>query len=166
MTSDSVTVIEADLSQPHHQRDVVAMTAVYALDIMGNNAPLPKDVLERLVPALISFPTTIIFLAYDGDKAVGIATCFLGFSTFAARPLINIHDLAVISEHRGQGVSRKLMQAVENKARELGCAKITLEVLEDNHRARHIYKTAGFHHGTLGQNKSGMLFYTKRLMDD
>jgi GNAT superfamily N-acetyltransferase len=163
--SDFVTIVEADLSQPDHQRDVLAMTAVYAMDIMGDNAPLAPDVLERLIPGLISFPTTIIFLAYDNDAAVGIATCFLGFSTFMARPLINIHDLAVLFKYRGQGISRKLMQAVENKARELGCAKITLEVLEDNQRARHVYETAGFHHATLGQNKSGMLFYTKQLKD-
>lgn len=163
--SDSVTIVEANLSQPDHQRDVVAMTAAYAMDIMGNNEPLPPDVLERLIPGLISFPTTIIFLAYDQDEAVGIATCFLGFSTFAAQPLINIHDLAVVSAYRGQGISRKLMQAVETKAHELGCAKITLEVLENNHRARHIYETAGFHQGSLGENKSGMLFYTKPLAD-
>ena len=85
-----VRIVEAQLARPDHERDVVAMTAAYAMDAMGNGGPLSADVLDRLVPALREHPTTIVFLAYADGRAVGIATCFLGFSTFAARPLINI----------------------------------------------------------------------------
>ena len=148
-------VIEADLANPVHQRDVVAMTAAYALDAMGNGAPLSADVLQRLIPALREHPTTIIFLAYHNHQAVGIATCFLAFSTFAARPLINIHDLAVLPEHRGGGIGRALLEAVEAKARTLGCAKLTLEVVENNTVARRVYQAAGF--------SQSALFLTKRL---
>ena len=155
-------VIEADLALPDHQRDVVAMTAAYALDVMGNGGPLPPDVLERLVPALREHPTTMIFLAYVGAQVVGIATCFLGFSTFAARPLINIHDLAVLPDYRGGGIGRALLEAVARKAREQGCVKVTLEVQENNTRARRVYEAAGFRHALHGEI-SGSLFYTKLL---
>ena len=37
------------------------------------------------------------------DKPVGLATTFEGFSTFAAKPLINIHDIAVLPDYRGRG---------------------------------------------------------------
>jgi GNAT superfamily N-acetyltransferase len=142
-------IVEADLANPTHQRDVVTMTAAYALDAMGNGAPLTEDVLARLIPALREHPTTIIFLAYVDDQVAGIATCFLGFSTFAARPLINIHDLAVLPERRGQGIGRALLAAVERKARALGCAKLTLEVLPANTAARGIYQAAGFTESSL-----------------
>ena len=134
------------------------MTQVYAADVMGNAGLLPHDVITNLIPALRKHPTTIIFLAYFENKVVGIATCFLGFSTFTARQLINIHDLAVRPEYKGQGIGRSLLQAVESKARSLGCSRLTLEVQEHNSRARNVYAAAGFE-GAQG----GSLFCTKHL---
>src|ERR1043165_6800866 len=117
-------IIQANLDSPEHARDIVAMTNAYASDEMGNSAPLPADVLERLIPGLRAHPTTIIFLDRIGNEPVGIANCFLGFSTFAAKPLINIHDLAVVSTCRGKGVGRALLEAVAQYARERGCVKV------------------------------------------
>jgi ribosomal protein S18 acetylase RimI-like enzyme len=158
-----VEIVEADLHRVDHQRDVVAMTAAYALDAMGNGGPLPADVLERLVPGLQAQPTALILLAYVEGKAVGIATCFGGFSTFAARPLVNIHDLAVLPSHRGLGIGRLLLDGVARKATELGCCKVTLEVQEDNTRARRIYEKAGFSQAVYGENTGGSLFCTRPL---
>jgi GNAT superfamily N-acetyltransferase len=137
-------IIEADLALPEHQWAVMELTAAYARDPMGNGGPLEAEVMERLIAGLRSYPTTRIFLAWEQQKPIGIATCFLGFSTFAARPLINIHDLAVLPEYRGRGVGRRLLEAVESNARQWGCCKITLEVLHRNHAARGLYERAGF----------------------
>jgi GNAT superfamily N-acetyltransferase len=158
-----VRIVEAELAREDHQRAVVDLTAAYALDVMGNAGPLPAEVLERLIPALRAHPTTTILLAYVGDEPVGIATCFQGFSTFAARPLINIHDLAVLPAHRGRGIGRALLRAVEAKAAELGCVKLTLEVVEQNRRARDVYERAGFEQAGAGSPTGGALFYAKRL---
>jgi ribosomal protein S18 acetylase RimI-like enzyme len=77
-------------------------------------------------------------------QPVGIVTCFVGFSTFAARPLINIHDLYVTGDCRRTGVARSLLETVEQKARELGCCKLTLEVQENNQPALALYGRFGF----------------------
>ncbi|MCC6508842.1 MAG: GNAT family N-acetyltransferase [Pirellulaceae bacterium] len=130
---------------------------------MGNGRSLPSEVLDRLIPGLQAMPTTLIFLAYCNGQAVGIATCFIGFSTFAARPLINIHDLGVVPEYRGRGIGSALLRAVEQHALEMGCAKITLEVQENNHRARRVYSGAGFAQSTLQSVQGGALFFTKIL---
>ena len=159
----SLTILEADLTNPAHQRDVLAMTNVYAQDVMGNDGPLPPDVLERLIPGLREIPTTLILLAYSEGRAVGIATCFWGFTTFAARPLVNIHDFCVVPELRGSGVGRALLAAVEQWACERGCAKVTLEVQENNARARQIYQAAGFSQAVHGEAAGGALFYAKKL---
>ncbi len=158
-----VTVIEADLANPEHQRDVVAMTQAYALDPMGNGGPLPPEVLARLIPGLREHPTTIIFLAYVDSRAAGIATCFFGFSTFTARPLINVHDFAVLPEFRGHGIGRALLDSVEREARRRGCSKVTLEVQEHNARARHVYEAAGFAQAVYSQEGGGSLFYVQPL---
>jgi ribosomal protein S18 acetylase RimI-like enzyme len=73
-----------------------------------------------------------------------MAICLLGFSTFRARPLINIHDIAVHPDFRGQGIGRALLDAVEQHAREHGCCKVTLEVRSDNEPAMAAYRRAGF----------------------
>src|SRR6185295_11111428 len=96
------------------------------------------------IPALREQPNALVLLAYKDARVVGIATCFLGFSTFAARPLLNVHDLAVLPDCRGRGVGRALLGAVDDAARERGCVKVTLEVQENNRRARRIYEAAGF----------------------
>jgi hypothetical protein len=66
---------------------------------MGNGRDLPEDIQRSLLAGLRAHPSTLIFLALQQDEAVGIATCFIGFSTFAARPLVNIHDLHVAKDH-------------------------------------------------------------------
>ena len=158
-----VSVIDADLNRADHARDVRALTAAYALDAMGNGGPLPDEVLDRLVPALRAHPTTVVLLAYDGAEPVGLATCFVGLSTFAARPLLNIHDLAVVPERRGQGVGHALLAAVEQKARALGCIKVTLEVGVDNHGARRLYEAMGYHHALAGREAGAALDFSKAL---
>jgi ribosomal protein S18 acetylase RimI-like enzyme len=161
--SSQVNVIVADLERPDHSRAVVDLTAAYADDVMGNGSPLQPDVLLRLVPALREHPTTIVFLAYLGAEPVGIATCFLGLSTFSARPLINVHDLAVLPAYRGQGIGRALLSSVELHARQRGCVKVTLEVQEYNQRARRVYERAGFAQAVYGDTTGGSLFYAKAL---
>jgi GNAT superfamily N-acetyltransferase len=162
-TADSVRIVEADLDREDHQRAVVDLTDSYACDPMGSGQPLDEAVKQALIPGLRRHPTTLILLAFDGDRAVGIATCFVGFSTFYARPLINIHDLAVVPFRRGQGVGARLLQAVEARARALGCCKLTLEVFANNHRALAVYSSAGFVQASYTAEAGGALFMAKPL---
>lgn len=77
---------------------------------------------------------------------------------FAVRPLVNIHDFFVAPAHRGTGISRMLFAAIEQRARELGCCKLTLEVLENNHCARRVYAAAGFAPPQYAPGTCGSLF--------
>lgn len=160
---ETVDIIEADLNREDHQHTVLELIDAYATDPMGNGTPLPKAVKEALIPGLQKHPTTLIFLAFLKGEAVGIAVCFFGFSTFAARPLINIHDLAVLPGQRGLGVGRQLLAAVERRAQVMGCCKLTLEVLENNRRAVTVYAAAGFSQATYTDAGGGALFYAKML---
>ncbi|BBO68270.1 N-acetyltransferase [Desulfosarcina alkanivorans] len=160
---EAVTILEADLDSSEHQQAVLDLIDAYAMDPMGNGGSLPKDVKDKLIPGLKSHPTTLIFIAYANGAAIGIAVCFVGFSTFAARPLINVHDLAVLPGRRGSGVGRRLLAAVERRAREMGCCKVTLEVLENNHRALKVYAAAGFARVTYTEDAGGALFFAKKL---
>ena len=158
-----VEVIEADLERSEHQVAILELLDAYSRDPMGNGSPLPAEVRRELIRGLRDHPTTLVLLAYVDDAPAGLAVCFRGFSTFAARPLINIHDLAVVPEHRGRGVGRMLLDAVADKGRALGCCKLTLEVLEHNDRARRVYDAAGFRQAVYRPEVGGALFMTKPL---
>jgi ribosomal protein S18 acetylase RimI-like enzyme len=161
--SEVIEVLEVDLARADVQHAVVELLDAYSRDPMGNGAPLPADVRRGLIPGLREHPTTLVFIAYVGGAPAGVAICFRGFSTFAARPLINIHDLAVLPEHRGRGVGSGLLQAVAEKGRALGCCKLTLEVLENNQTARRLYDSAGFRQAVYRPEAGGALFMTKSL---
>jgi ribosomal protein S18 acetylase RimI-like enzyme len=45
---------------------------------------------------------------------------------------------------RGQGIGQALLGWAEARARQLGCCKLTLEVLSNNTRAMASYQQAGF----------------------
>ena len=154
---------EADLDCVAHQRAVVELIDAYAADPMGNGRPLAPQVRDNLIDGLRRHPTTLIFLAFQGGRAVGIAVCFLGFSTFHAKPLVNIHDLAVVADCRGRQIGRRLLDAVADKARHLHCCKLTLEVQENNRRARRLYEAAGFAQAQYQEGTGGSLFYAKPL---
>lgn len=160
---ETIEIVEADLDREDHQRTVVDLIDAYAMDPMGNGTPLPEAVKHNLAAGLRQHPTTLIFLAFHNGEAVGIAVCFIGFSTFAARPLINIHDLAVLPGWRGGGIGRRLLDVVERKARVMGCCKVTLEVLENNHRAMRVYASAGFAQAVYQGEGGAALFYAKKL---
>ena len=159
----SVKILEADLDRQEHQQAVVTLLDAYAMDPMGNGKALSNEVRRELIPGLQRHPTTIIFLAFQYKKAVGIAACFGGFSTFAARPLINIHDFYVIPEVRGQKIGQMILTAVEQKARDADCCKVTLEVQQNNHRAQRIYEAAGFSRSVYVEAAGGAIFLSKPL---
>lgn len=156
-------IVQADLAKPEHQRAVVDLIDAYSRDPMGDEKPLPEDIKQRLVPGLREHPTTLIFLAYDGSQPIGIALCFRGFSSFAAKPLINIHDLNVLPTYRGKGVGRKLLEAVAAHGRKIGCCKLTLETQERNFKAQKLYKSVGFAQDVHTAEAGGSIFMKMNL---
>jgi pimeloyl-ACP methyl ester carboxylesterase/GNAT superfamily N-acetyltransferase len=159
-----VTVRRADLAAATDAAMITALIDAYARDPRGGGTPLPQDVRERLVPGLAAHPTSRAWLAFDGDEAVGVCVGFVGYSTFAAQPLLNIHDLAVLPGHRGRGIGRALLAGAEQGARAEGCCKLTLEVLEDNLPARGLYEAFGFHDVRYGDS-GPMKFLGKPLRE-
>jgi ribosomal protein S18 acetylase RimI-like enzyme len=147
--------LEVRLANLDSAADAAALVAVldsYASDPRGGSTPLSAEVKARLIPGLAAHPTTRVWLAFDAGQAIGLCVGFMGFSTFRARPLINIHDLAVVPGRRGGGVGRALLTAAEHYARAAGCCKLTLEVQDDNHPARLLYERFGFRDVVYGDS--------------
>jgi GNAT superfamily N-acetyltransferase len=169
----TVQVRRADLEDPDDASAIVAMTDAYARDPTGGGEPLPAEVEDELVPAMREHGNVVVWLAEEegepvgisgrGDEGsrperrrdaehedrerarhpVGILTGIVKFSTFAASSTLNVHDVAVLAGHRGQGIGRQLLDAAERWARKEGLARMSLEVLDDN-PARRLYERVGF----------------------
>jgi len=140
----ALEIREPDLTDAADAAGVISVLDSYASDPIGGGEPLSCDVRERLVPALAAQGNALVLLAHADGEPVGLAVCFFGFSTFQARPLLNVHDLAVVPAYRGCGIGRALLVEAESRARERDCCKLTLEVQDDNVTALGLYKRFGF----------------------
>jgi ribosomal protein S18 acetylase RimI-like enzyme len=156
-------VFDADLDVPEHARAVVQLLDEYACDLMGGGERLSEYCVTNLPRELQRRSNIHVALAFVDGAPAGLCISIEGFSTFACKPLLNIHDVAVSPAFRGRGISKALMAHVEETARRLGCCKITLEVLSENHVAMNLYKSVGFSQYQLDPKSGGALFLQKKL---
>ena len=147
----SIQIYLGDLRVPFDAQATIHILSVYHESIVGNNGPLPEKVRETVIDGLLACGNHRVFLAIDENvsgcgfrRAVGMAVCFVNYSTFRARSLINLHDLAVHPEYQGQGIGRLLLENVITYAAENQHYAITLEVRKDNINALKLYRKLGF----------------------
>jgi len=156
-------IVIADLSSSSHAAAIIHLLAEYAKDEMGGGAELPAFVQANLIAELRKRQGVQVVLAFVDAAPVGLAICIEGFSTFACKPLLNIHDIIVIKTYRGRGISKQLLAKAEDIARSLGCCKLTLEVLEGNTLAQAAYKASGFAGYELDPRMGKAMFWQKKL---
>ncbi|MGD1921673.1 MAG: GNAT family N-acetyltransferase [Pleurocapsa sp.] len=159
----NANLIVADYSNSKHAEDIVYLLNQYALDSAGGGTELSSYAKENLTVELAKLPFAFSILCYVDNAHAGLVNCFTLFSTFKCKPLINIHDLAVIKQYRRQGISQRLRNEVEKVARDKDACKITLEVLEKNIAARKSYAKFGFVGYELDPNYGNAIFLEKAL---
>lgn len=158
-----IEILEVNPLNPVHAEAIVQLMDEYARDPMGGGQPLSEAVKINLPIALSNRSNAYIILALDRSIPAGLSICFEAFSTFACRPLLNIHDLMVSAPYRGQGISKRLLEQAETIARRLDCCKLTLEVLEGNSIAQAAYRSVGFDSYQLNPTMGHALFWEKKL---
>ena len=140
----AIQIKQADLTRPDHAEIFLHLLSAYMQDPKGQMNPdaTPPD--PSTAENLSRYGHAEVFFAKLGDAHVGMAVCFVGFSTFRNRPLLNIHDLIVLPAYRRNGAARAMLAHIEAFAREHGACKLTLEVREDNEAADRLYTAFGF----------------------
>jgi len=160
----NIDVIKANYSEGAHEKDIQFLLDAYACDPMGGARPLDSDVKKNIVKLLAGLPYAFSVLAYVDAKPAGLVNCFEGFSTFSAKPLVNVHDVVVLEAYRGRKISQKMLEKVEEIALSKGCCKITLEVLSNNEAAKSSYRHFGFSSYELDPAVGYALFWQKPLI--
>lgn len=158
-----IEIIRVDYHNPIQANDLIYLLDCYARDPMGGGEPLAQAVTENLVEELAQRPLVLSLIAYVDAKPAALLNAIEGFSTFAAKPLVNVHDLVVLQEYRGLQLSQLLLKTLETIARQRGCCKITLEVLEGNNIAQSAYSKAGFGGYELDPQMGKAMFWQKKL---
>lgn len=142
--TETIRVRRALLSMPEDAAAYRALLNHYASDPLGQGTPLDEDTLDKVLLDLSKHPSVMPYLAFLDDKPVGFATCFLGYSTFKAAPLLNIHDITVMSDYRRRSIGSALLNTITREAQLIGCCRLTLEVRDDNPAAMALYRHNGF----------------------
>lgn len=155
---NNITYAFCDFSDEEHCSKLVALINQYIADPMGGGTPLTPMQQLRLVDGLANHPSSFVLFVLLDNQIVGLATCFINFSTFKAKPYINIHDLIIDNYYRGKGLGRSLLQQIELIGKERKYCKITLEVREDNTVAQNLYTKLGYKDA-----EPKMHFWTKEL---
>lgn len=158
--------IEIRLANYNDEADgklVVELLNAYAQDPMGGGEALAETTQQNLATSLAKIAHAFSVLAFVDGQPAGLINCFEGFSTFKCKPIINIHDVTVLPDFRGQGLSLKMMDKVEDIARERGACKMTLEVLEGNKVAQGSYLKFGFSGYELDPKMGQAMFWEKPL---
>ena len=159
----AIEILQANYSDADHRLAIAYLLNCYAEDKMGGGAALAENVKNNVASELAKMPHAFSLLCYVDGKPAGLVNCFEGFSTFQCKPLINIHDLIVAGNARGLGISQLLLAAVEEIAKQKGCCKLTLEVLEGNNVAQNAYKKFGFAGYELDPQMGKAMFWQKPL---
>lgn len=115
-------------------RDIPALVALENRTFMGD------WVSPRSFRHLLTRGNAVTFLEEEGGMLRGYALAFFRKATTLAR----LYSFAVAAEHRGKGIAKALLGAVERAARARGCSTMRLEVRRDNAEARALYVRAGY----------------------
>ena len=158
-----IEILLVDYRDPVHAAALVGLLDAYAADPAGGATALANEVKQGLPAALATRPQAFSVLAFDGATPVGLVNCIEGFSTFACRPLVNVHDVIVVASHRGQRIAQRMLERVEEEARARGACKLTLEVLSGNQPALRAYEREGFAGYQLDPSFGSAVFLQKKL---
>lgn len=79
------------------------------------------------------------FLFRDGDQVLGFATVYFTYSSTIAAKTATMNDLFTISEARGKGVGRQLIEHCREFAKTKGAVRLQWMTAEDNQTAMRLY---------------------------
>ena len=139
-----LSFIKVNLQDPIHCAQIIKLLNDYMNDPMGDNAPMAEDLAPRIIAGLKEYTGYLGFFVMADGHFAGLANCNKNFSTFKAKPLLNIHDFIVAPEFRSIGAGHFLMRGILNFASDNDFCRVNLEVREDNHAAKALYLKMGF----------------------
>jgi len=158
MNPDPIEFTFFDFTNTVHRSKFIELLNQYITDPMGGGESLDEVKAGKLLIELSEHPSSFVLFVLYQNTIAGLATCFINYSTFRVAPYLNIHDLIIHEAFRRKGLARLLLEKIIDIARERSYCKVTLEVRDDNYKAKKLYRGLGF-----GDTEPMMHFWTKML---
>ncbi|MGQ7868094.1 GNAT family N-acetyltransferase [Sunxiuqinia sp. sy24] len=136
--------VPIQLDNEQHCTELIRLLDLYMQDEMGDSAPMPEGQAQKILEGLRNYQGYLGFFAVVDGQYAALANCNKNFSTFQAKPLLNIHDFVVHPDFRGKGVGQFLLDSIAEFVKQQGYCRINLEVRHDNFNAQKLYRKAGY----------------------
>ncbi|MGI9200242.1 MAG: GNAT family N-acetyltransferase [Woeseiaceae bacterium] len=102
------------------------------------------ELATRFIRERIENDEADIFVAMDGDKALGFTQLYPSFCSIDAAKIYILYDLYVDADSRNAGVGAKIMNRATQWARENGAARLDLLTEINNLPGQHLYEKLGY----------------------
>jgi GNAT superfamily N-acetyltransferase len=135
--------LEIRFGRPSDLHDLVALLQEL-FSIEADFTPDPERQRRGLALLLDGAADHRVFVVEGEGRAVGMATVQVLISTAEGGPVGLVEDVVVAPEHRGRGLGRRLLAAVEGWAYQRGLARLQLLADRENAPALRFYEQAGW----------------------
>jgi ribosomal protein S18 acetylase RimI-like enzyme len=138
--SESVFEKFKSISQSEYAKSYSAVESLKFEDALKN----ASEQFDRLVSKGLETPGQLFYEAIEEKSDVPVGYLWLGIQERSGRKVASVNDIIIISEHRGHGFGKALMNCVEKEAKRAGSKRIRLHVFYKNEVARNLYASMGF----------------------
>ena len=107
-------------------------------------APSDIEASRRFISERLANDESVIFLAMDGERALGFVQLYPLFASVALQSLWLLNDLFVVESARKQGMGERLMKHAEQFALDTGSRGLFLRTATDNYLAQRLYEKRGW----------------------
>lgn len=136
-------------------RDAVAEDIPAMVELLAQLFSIEQDFVPdaekqgRGLALLLAQPGAHVLVAVLGGRLVGMITVQTLVSTAAGDRVGLVEDLVVAEPHRGKGFGKRLLQALEVRARATGLTRLQLLADSDNAPALDFYSRRGWSRTSL-----------------
>ncbi len=139
------------MTDDEYERWQVELAEAFVAEARAAGRSMPDDAVQReleenatLLPERAATPRMLVVTAEDADGArVGRAWVSLDHPRGAPDTAF-IYDIEVDEQHRGKGLGKQLLAAIERAVADAGIGSLELNVFGNNAPALSLYESAGF----------------------
>jgi ribosomal protein S18 acetylase RimI-like enzyme len=128
-------------------RDIPAIAClIQQLAAHDHATPPDRDTLVQVLHTLLARDNTLYVVAEakEGGPLLGVMQLDFRLTTWEAAPYAYVEDFIVDEAHRGMGIGSAMLDLAERLARERGCVRMDLDVLQESVDSQRFYARHGF----------------------
>ncbi len=131
-------IIQAEM---RHVDDVARLFDMYR---QFYKQPADAKLTHDFIADRVANKESIIFVAYEGEEAMGFVQLYPSFCSVAATKILILYDLYVAEAHRRKGIGEVLMNRATQLAKETGATRLDLLTAKDNIPGQALYEKLGY----------------------